>query len=319
MSPALLTLLTFAAGVLLVLAVASLATDLYFRDRRRISQRVDEEFRRHQRETIRTSPLFKNLGQAAAEVGEERSLNLRERFVAIVEQSALRINPRRLVGLMAITGFAVGGLAGAIRGNALLGVVVGVVATAVPFLYVLRKRNARLEKMLLQLPDAFDLMARMIRAGHTIAQAQHIVATEFEQPLAGEFAYCYEQQDLGLSPEVALRDLARRTGLLEIKIFVLALLVHQHSGGNLAELLDKLSQMIRERFRVRLKIRAITGEGRLQAIVLLGLPIALLLLLMAISRTHASNLAANPNLILGMLVAEGIGALWIRKIVDIDI
>ena len=139
--------------------------------------------------------------------------------------------------------------------------------------YVQLKRKARLEKLLSQLPDAFDLMARVIRAGQTMSQALQAVADEFDQPIAAEFAYCYEQQNLGLPPEVAFRDLARRTGLLEIKIFVLALLVQQQTGGNLAELLDKLADVVRERFRIRGKIKALTAEGRMQALVLLVLPL----------------------------------------------
>ena len=105
-------------------------------------------------------------------------------------------------------------------------------------------------------------MGRVVRAGQTISQALQAVADEFPPPIAAEFAYCYEQQNLGLSPESALRDLARRTGLLEIKIFVLALLVQQQTGGNLAELLDKLSGIIRERFRIRGQIKTLTAEGR---------------------------------------------------------
>src|SRR5207245_8851808 len=159
-----------------------------------------------------------------------------------------------------------------VRQSVLLGLAVGLLAAAICFLFVLMKRNARLQKIMSQLPDAFDLMARIIRAGQTMSQGLQAVADEFDQPIAGEFAYCYEQQNLGLSPEVALRDLAQRTGLLEIKIFVLALLVQQQSGGNLAEMLDKLAGIIRERFKLRGKIRALTAEGRLQAGVLLALP-----------------------------------------------
>src|SRR5215831_2903505 len=111
-----------------------------------------------------------------------------------------------------------------------------------------------------------------------MSQALQAVADEFDTPISTEFAYCYEQQNLGLSPEVAMRDLARRTGLLEIKIFVLALLVQQQTGGNLAELLEKLADIVRERFRMRAKIKALTAEGRLQAIILLALVPLLFLL-----------------------------------------
>ena len=130
-----------------------------------------------------------------------------------------------------------------------------------PLLYVQLKRKRAAGEAPAQLPDAFDLMGRVIRAGQTMSQALQAVADEFPQPIAGEFAYCYEQQNLGLPPEVALRDLARRTGLLEIKIFVLALLVQQQTGGNLAELLDKLSTIIRERFRIRGPDQGPDGRG----------------------------------------------------------
>jgi tight adherence protein B len=172
--------------------------------------------------------------------------------------------------------------------------------------------------MMAQLPDAFDLMARVIRAGQTMSQALQAVADEFDPPIAAEFAYCYEQQNLGLSPEVALRDLARRTGLLEIRIFVLALLVQQQTGGNLAELLDRLAAVIRERARIRGKIRALTAEGRFQALVLLAMPPGLFLIILLLNRSYGQVLLEHANLLIGMLIAEGLGALWIRRIVNFD-
>src|SRR5262249_37270971 len=180
------------------------------------------------------------------------------------------------------------------------------------------KWKARMGKMLRQLPDAFDLMARVIRAGQTTAQAVQAVADEFDQPLAVEFSYCAEQQNLGLSPEEAFRDLARRTGLLELKIFVLALLVQQQSGGNLAEVLDKLAGVVRERFRMQNKIRALTAEGRLQGLVLLILPFAVLAGMMLFNQNYADTVVRYPGLVLVMLVMEAIGALWIRKVVNFD-
>jgi tight adherence protein B len=151
-----------------------------------------------------------------------------------------------------------------------------------------------------------------------MSQALQAVADEFDAPVSAEFAYCFEQQNLGLPPEMALRDLGRRTGLLEIRIFVLALLVQQQTGGNLAEMLDRLAALIRERFRIRGKIRALTAEGRIQALVLLALPPALLMLILFMNRTYAEVLLESPNLLIGMFVSEGLGALWIRKIVNFD-
>src|SRR5262249_49779119 len=161
-------------------------------------------------------------------------------------------------------------------------------------------------------------MARVIRAGQTMPQAMQAVADEFDQPLSAEFAYCFEQQNLGLSPEVSLRDLARRTGLLEGKIFVLALVVQQQSGGSLAELLERLASIIRDRFRIKGKIKALTAEGRMQAMVLLLLPLIMMVLLAAVNRAYMQTLFDHPGLLLIMFVAEGLGALWIRKIVNFD-
>src|SRR5439155_11050220 len=128
-------------------------------------------------------------------------------------------------------------------------------------------------------------------------QAMQAVADEFDPPVAAEFAYCYEQQNLGLSPEISLRDLARRTGLLEIKIFVLALLIQQQAGGNLAELLDNLATIIRERFKIRGKIKTLTAEGRVQAAVLLALPPGMFLLILILNRSYGQVLIDHPGLL----------------------
>ena len=321
MSPGLLTILTFLAAVLTVVGLYSILSDLYLRDRSRVSRRVDEEFLQGQRDLIRKSGLFKEgFSQLAADAlaEDDGRLSLRQRFTAVVEQSGLNLTPDRLLLIMALAGLACGSLAGLLRHSLSMAAAGALAGAAVPFLYVRSKQKARLLKMARQLPDAFDLMARVIRAGQTITQAQLAVAHEFDQPIAGEFSYCYEQQNLGLSPEVSLRDLARRSGLLEVKIFVLALLVQQQSGGNLAEILDKLAHVVRERFRVRSKIRALTAEGRIQALVLLILPVALMGLLTVMSDEYAKSLARNPGMIVGMLVSEAFGALWIRKIVNFD-
>jgi tight adherence protein B len=188
----------------------------------------------------------------------------------------------------------------------------------VPLVYVQRKRNARIEKLLTQLPDSFDLMGRVIRAGQTMSQAMRAVADGFSQPISGEFSYCFEQQNLGLPSDAALRALAQRTGLLEIKIFVVAVMVQQQTGGNLAELLDKLAALIRQRYRTRGQIKSLTAEGRMQALVLMGLPIFLFFGLLLVLGDYEYELLKHPKLIVGTLCFEGIGALWIRKIVNFD-
>ena len=292
--------------------------DLFMRDQSRMRHRLDEEFRQRQREQIRRSALFKNLSQLAAEAAEQRSAaTLPQRFARIVEQSALNITPRRLACLMAGLGLGMSALVILMRQN-LLQAAVAATAGGLPFLYVLTKRNARISRMTGQLPHAFDLMARVIRAGQTMIQAIQAVGDEFDQPLAAEFTFCFEQQNLGLSPELSLRDLARRTGLLEIKIFVLALVVQQESGGNLAELLEKLATIMRDRSRIRSKINTLTAEGRFQALILLLLPPLVLGVIVLVNRNYAQSLLDHPGLLVGMFCAEAVGALWIRRIVNFD-
>jgi tight adherence protein B len=317
MSPALVTLMTFLAVVMLVVGVYSILSDLFLKHRAAISQRVDEEFRKFQRERARLSAVFKNQ-QALAGGGESDAPSLRQRFEELIEQSGLTISPRRLLFLMIATGLGVGLAGGLLRQSVLTGAVAAVGAGSIPLLYVAYKRKVRMTKLMAQLPDAFDLMARVIRAGQTVSQALQAVADEFDPPISAEFAYCYEQQNLGLPAEVALRDLARRTGLLEVKIFVLALVVQQQTGGNLAEVLDNLAAVIRERFRIRGKIRALTAEGRFQAIILLALPPFMFLLILLINRHYGEVLLRHPSLLIGMCVSEVFGALWIRKIVNFD-
>jgi tight adherence protein B len=304
-----------------LLGAYSLLSDMFLRDRSRVSQRIDRELRKRQREQVRKSALFKDIGTTSATgptAGTAVTPTLRARLEAVIQQYGVSVTTQRLLTLVAVFGLVLGLIAGLAHWNLLTGLAGAVVGASLPYLYVLVKRQRRLNKMMDQLPEAFDLMARIIRAGQTMAQSIQAVADEFDAPLAAEFAYCYEQQNLGLSPDASLRDLGRRTGLLEIKIFVLALLVQQQAGGNLAELLDKLSTVIRERSRIRGKIRALTAEGRFQALVLLGLPPAMLLVLMFFNPTYALVLFKHPYLSIGTFVAEGFGYLWIRKIVNFD-
>jgi tight adherence protein B len=316
--PTILSLLIFLAAFLLIGGLYSIVADVFLRDRSRVSRRVDEELLKRQRDKAeKQSKLFKDVGTAD---DEDEHPSLAQRLDFLLEQSGLDMTPRRLFGLMAMVAAcsAVLGLL-IVQINPIVGAVAGaLLGAAAPFLYVVWARRKRMDKLTSQLPDAFDLMARVVRAGQTMSQALQAVADEFELPISAEFAYCYEQQNLGLSPELSLRDLARRTGVLEIKIFVLALLVQQQTGGNLAEMLDKLATTLRERAKIKGKIKALTAEGRLQAAVLLGLPFFLLVAITILNPGYASELYKHPELLIGMVVFEIIGALWIRKIINFD-
>jgi tight adherence protein B len=293
---------------------------MYLRDRSRLNERIDDEFRKRQREQARKALIFKDLNQLALDAAgdEQGGPDLRKRLEAMVEQSGLDLTVQKLLTISVAIGLGCGLLGGLLRQSVLVAAVAAPAAAALPLAYVHFKRKARLEKLLSQLPDTFDLMSRVVRAGQTMSQALQAVADEFAQPVAGELSYCYEQQNLGLPPEVAMRDLARRTGLLEVKIFVTAVLVQQQTGGSLAELLDKLSFIIRQRYRTRGQIKTLTAEGRLQAIILLALPIVMFFGFLIFMPDYESKLLEHPILIMMTLMFELLGALWIRKIVNFD-
>jgi tight adherence protein B len=320
MDPTMLMLVTFLAVGLGIMGVYSLVSDLYLRDRARLSQRVDDEFRKRQREQVKKSTLFKNLAQLAGDSTEtqEFKLNLSDRLQRMVERSGLNLTFRRLVLIIAGCG-AAGVELGWVLGQSLVAsVLVGVIGAGVPIFYVYRKAKNRREKLLVQLPDALDLMARIIRAGQTLMQGMQAIGDEFEQPIAAEFTYCYEQQHLGLPHEMAFRDLAERTNLLEVKILVLAVLVQQQTGGNLSQLLENLAMVIRERSRMRGKIKALTAEGRMQAMVLLALPPLVFSVMLIFNRGYAQLLLNHPTLLVVTVAVMGVGALWIRKIIRFD-
>ena len=151
-----------------------------------------------------------------------------------------------------------------------------------------------------------------------MAQAMQSVAKEFASPIAEEFAYCSEQQNLGLAAEVSMRDLAKRTGLIEMNIFVVAVLVQRQVGGNLSEILEKLALVVRTRYKTRGTIRTLTAVGRMQAGVLMAMPPFLLAAMLIVNYDYAIVLVQKPLLIGGMVFFMALGGLWIRKIVNFD-
>jgi tight adherence protein B len=318
--PLIVNALAFAAVFLTVFAANALLLDLQSGDRKRVKERMQEQFRAKQRDRARTSPLLKDFSTIAAEASSEHGekKSVRNSFQSLVEQSGLDITVAALVKYMIVSGIVSGVFIGALLRSPSATFLAMIVGAIVPVLYVQWKRRSRLEALRRQLPDAFDMMARVLRAGQTITQAIQAVAEEFSEPIAIEFLYCFEQMNLGLPAEAALRDLGRRTGLLEIKIFILAVVVHRQTGGNLAQLLDKLGHVVRERFRIRGMINSLTAQGRFQAGILLGLPPFMFLLLAFVQPDYGLMLLQYPLMIVTALSLMFAGAMWIRQVVNFD-
>ncbi len=312
----------FLAAFLTIFAINLILVDLFHREREETLQRLNEELMAQQRQKARekTRATSKDpLGEIIA-AGKEtvQRKGILEMLDEITMQSGLRISTTKLLAICGLTGVLVSFIAfGASSSLPIAGLIGGAVA-GVPMLYVSYARRKRLDVLRSQLPDAFELMSRILRAGQSVTQGMQAVSEEFKPPVNVEFGYCYEQQNLGLAPEVALHDLAQRTGLMEVKIFVLAVLVHRQAGGNLTELLDNIAHVVRQRFKMRMEIKSLTGEGRMQAIVLLALPIVVWIGLFFVTRDYALSLLEHTSLLLATLTSMFIGTLWIRRIVNFD-
>lgn len=303
----------FVGGVLLALAGYWLLFDalaLRFRVNRRLSRANGGGPGKLTADNV----LFKDFDQLAGSVKQE---DWRKKLDAYVEQSGLVITLQQLV-LVGLAGAALLAMLAFIL-LGWLGIPLGLGAgTVAPIWYVVRRRRARIERLRNQLPEVFEAMSRAVRAGQTVSGALQVIADDFEAPISDEFALCYEQQNLGVPQDVALRDLARRSGIMELQIFVVSLLVQRKSGGNLVELLSNLSSTIRKRIKVQAKVKSLTSEGRLQAAVLIVLPLLVLVAVFFINRDYVQVLFDHSNLLVGMLIAQAIGAAWIRKIVNVE-
>jgi tight adherence protein B len=227
--------------------------------------------------------------------------------------------------LLAISGVLAGaGVALAVTLQSPLAVVVLVALglAALPIFWLLWRRRSRLKKFGVQLPDALEMLARALRAGQSLAAGFNLIATEIAAPLGKEFGRVFEEQNLGVPVEESLVALAERIPNLDLKFFSTAVILQRQTGGDLAEILDKIGSLVRERFKIWGQIQALTGEGRLSGVVLLGLPVVLFMVAYKLNPDYLTVLFTDPmgkRMLIGAVILQIIGALVIRKIVNIRV
>jgi tight adherence protein B len=193
---------------------------------------------------------------------------------------------------------------------------------SIPFIWLWWKRNARLKKFAAQLPEAMELVARALRAGHSLAAGLQVVAQEMPEPISKEFGRVYEEQNLGVSLEEALDHMCTRVPNLDLRFFVTSVNIQRQTGGDLAEILDRIGHVIRERFKILGQVKALTAEGRLSGVVLIALPIGLFLFMLHIKPDYVSLLWTDEmgiKMSFGAIILMLIGAYAIKKIVDIKV
>jgi len=252
------------------------------------------------------------------------NLKLADRVEALIEQAGLRWTPAKLMQLAlfgAFTGFLVAWYMLPPPFNKVAWLT-GPLGFCSPLIYIRSKGKSRMKKFEEQFPDSLEFVARAMRAGHAFSVSLEMIHREFSEPLAGEFRRTFDEQNLGLPLEMALTNLAKRVPLLEVHFFVSAVLLQKRTGGNLSELLDKLATLIRERFKLRGRIKAISAHGKITATTLSLIPVAVAFLMFYSNRDYVEFFVKDPvgNEMAGAAIGlQLVGYIVMKKIVSIEI
>ncbi len=244
------------------------------------------------------------------------------RFTLLFQQANTSISPSRFFAICAALGVAgmVGGVAAGL--NAAIAPVPGIFMSVLPILWLVMRRRRRFKKFAKQLPDALELISRALRAGHSLASGFNLVAQEMNDPIATEFQKAFEEQNLGIALDQALDGMTERMPNLDLKFFATAVILQRQTGGDLAEILDKIGRLVRERFQIWGQVQALTGEGRLSGIVLLALPPALFVVVWRLNPDYVIPLFTDPlgkKMLAAAVIMQILGALVIKKIVNIRV
>lgn len=323
MSPLLISFAAFIAVAALVTAVAFLLKDF---GNNKTEDRLDVLT------GVKTQQQLEDKGLLKEEAFREGLNGLSGLFNTLVgklgnlnnlfEQADSPISANAFLGLTVVCA-AVGAVGAAVaRAPAPLYPVCGLLFSGFPMLWMLMRRRSRFRKFAKQLPDALELVARALRSGHGLASGLHVVCDEMPAPIATEFSIVYESQNLGIPIDQALKDMLRRMPNMDLKFFVTSVVIQRQTGGDLAEILDKIGHIIRERFKILGQVQALTGEGRISGIVLMGLPIALFFAVYYMNPNYVMLLFTDPlgRKMIGVAAfLQVLGAITIKKIVNIKV
>jgi tight adherence protein B len=244
------------------------------------------------------------------------------RLARLIEQSGVRTTPSAILVISLLSAAIAAFVAALFVPHPLVAIVAAPVGLVVPFAWLVHCRSARFKKFEEQFPEALDLLSRAIRAGHAFQTALGMAGEELPAPVGPELRKTFERQNFGLPLRDAMDELADRVTILDVRFFVTAVAIQRETGGNLAEILDNLAHVVRERFKIRRQVRVHTAHGRFTGFVLLALPPALGMML-----TYLSPEAMQPlirermgqMMIIAAMVMQVIGFLWIRHVIKIEV
>jgi tight adherence protein B len=240
----------------------------------------------------------------------------------LIEQSGVATTPSAIMLLSLLAALIMGVVGMIVLRRPIFAMMAALAGSVVPFFWLKHKRSARIKRFEEQFPEALDLLSRALRAGHAFQTAMGMVAEELPSPVGIEFKKAFEQQNFGLPVREVLDLMGERVPLLDVKFFVTAVTIQRDTGGNLAEILDNLAHVVRERFKILRQVRVHTAHGRFTGWVLLALPAALAVALMFINPDHMKLLfqeRMGQTMIAAAIVMEFIGYVWIRQIIKIEV
>jgi len=239
-----------------------------------------------------------------------------------IEQSGVRVSIGALLLMALGSGFLLGMIAATAFRMSIGWIVGGAAGFAIPFVFLRIKRTRRLRAFEEAFPEALDLVSRALKAGHAFATGLKMVADEMPEPIGPEFRKTFDEQNFGLPMKDALANLTVRIPLLDVRFFSTAVLIQRETGGNLSEILENLSHVVRERFKILRQVRVYTAHGRLTGYVLLGLPAFLAIALAFINPEHMQLLFTERlgHMMLGAtVIMQTIGYFWIKQVVKIEV
>jgi tight adherence protein B len=315
-------------AVLAAVATVAILQGLFY-TYRFVGERKREELRRRlQTETGSTDNLQLNLlrrGQLARSAWLTnllRGLPTTQQLEALMQQAQVPLTVAQLLSYSLMLGI-LGGVLGILAGGWLTLVLGAGIGLATPTFIILVKREQRSRKISEQLPDALDMMARSLRAGHALPSSFRLVATEMPEPVSVEFGLAFEEQNLGASFERAVMQMAKRApNNGDLKIFAVSVVIQKETGGNLVEVIEKIAETIRARYRFYGKLRALTAEGRFSGLVLAGLPVVTGLAAAVLNPKYMSLLVTTRagHFFLGYAVITWVvGGLWLKRMARVDL
>ena len=240
----------------------------------------------------------------------------------MLSQAGMQIRAGNFLGISALCGVAATIVAYGLSKRAEVGWVALLIGFVLPYSYAAMRRNKRFEKFEELFPEAIDTLARAVRAGHAFTTALEMITAEVAEPVAGEFRQLYEEQKFGMPVRDALMNLTERMPLVDVKFFVTAVMLQRETGGNLAEILDNLSYVIRERFKIQRQVRVYTAQGRLTMALLMGMPPIIVTVMLVLNPSFIHPLFADPighTLLVAGITLQTVGYFVIRKIIRIQV